>query len=259
MEKPKISVALATFNEEKNLPVCLDSVKGLAEEIVVVDGGSTDKTVAVAQKYGAKVIATTNKPIFHINKQMAIDACQGDWILQLDVDEQLTPELRREILATVVKTKFNGFWLPRKNYFLGRYLTKGGQYPDYTLRLYRQGKGKLPCQSVHEQAVVEGKVGCLTSDLLHHPFPNFLEYLNKANRYANLLANEYLKENLSVGPWGVIKYLLVRPKLTFFEIFIRHRGFIDGFSGFVFALFSAIQKMTAYIRYWEIINAKKIH
>lgn len=259
MEKPKISVALATFNEEKNLPFCLDSVKGLAEEIVVVDGGSTDKTVEIAQKHSVKVIATTNKPIFHINKQLAIDACRGDWILQLDADEQVTPELRQEILATVVKTKFNGFWLPRKNCFLGRYLTKGGQYPDYTLRLYRRGKGKLPCKSVHEQAVVEGKVGYLKNDLLHHPFPDFLEYLNKANRYANLVADEYKEQNIGTGFSSVIRYLLIIPKLTFFSLYIRHRGFTDGFPGFVFALFSAIQKITAYVRYWEIVHDKKIH
>lgn len=259
MKKPKISVALATFNEEKNLPVCLDSVKGLAEEIVVVDGGSTDKTVAIAQKHGAKVIATTNKPIFHINKQMAIDACQGDWILQFDADEQVTPELRKEIQEVIRETRYDGFWLPRKNSFLGRYLTKGGQYPDYTLRLYRQGKGRLPCKSVHEQAVVDGKVGYLKNDLLHHPFPDFLEYLNKANRYANLVAAEYKEQNIGTNFFTTIKYLLFLPKLTFFNLYIRHRGFVDGFPGFVFALFSAIQKMTAYIRYWEMVHDKKIH
>ena len=97
--KPEISVALATYNEEANIASCLEAVKGLADEIVVVDGTSTDKTLAIARKYGARVFVTTNKPIFHINKQMAIDKCRGNWILQLDADEQVSTELRDEILS----------------------------------------------------------------------------------------------------------------------------------------------------------------
>lgn len=264
----KLSVAIATFNEEKNLPACLNSVRGLADEIVIVDGGSTDKTVAIAKKYGAKVIITDNPPIFHINKQKAIDACTGEWILQLDADERVTLKLKEEIKSEIPalragrrnpKSEINGFWLPRRNYFLGRFLTKGGQYPDYTLRLYRRGKGHLPCKSVHEQATVEGKVGWLKNDLLHHPFPDFWEYLNKANRYASLLFSEYKKQNLSTDVFSFIKYVFIVPKLTFLNLYIRHRGFEDGFAGFVFAMFSAVQKIIAYVSYWEAKHAKKVH
>lgn len=258
MRKPKISVALATFNEEKNLPACLDSVKGLADEIVVVDGSSTDKTVEVAKKYGAKVTVTANPPIFHINKQKAIDACQGEWVLQLDADERVSAKLKEEILEKInSKSGFNGFWLPRKNYFLGRYLTKGGQYPDYTLRLYRRGKGRLPCKSVHEQAMVEGKVGYLKNDLLHYPYPDFFEYLNKANRYAKLFADEYESQKLKTNFLGLIKYLCFVPEKTFLKIYIRHLGFLDGLAGLIFAIYSAIVRMTAYIAYWERVKLRK--
>src|SRR5437868_11480 len=132
-----ISVVLATFNEEKNLPDCLESVKSLASEIIVVDGGSTDRTVTLAKGFDAKVIETDNPPIFHINKQKAIDKATKDWILQLDADERVTKELSDEITEVISgNQKKNGYWVPRKNWFLGRFLTKGGQYPDYTLRLY---------------------------------------------------------------------------------------------------------------------------
>lgn len=152
-----ISVVLATYNEEKNLPDCLESVKDLADEIIIVDGGSTDKTVEIAKKYKAKIISTTNPPIFHINKQKAIDVATKDWVLQLDADERITKELGKEIEEKIRDKNVNGYWMPRKNWFLGRFLRKGGQYPDYTLRLYRNGKGHLPQKSVHEQAVVDGK------------------------------------------------------------------------------------------------------
>ncbi|MBI4999395.1 glycosyltransferase family 2 protein [Candidatus Gottesmanbacteria bacterium] len=120
----KLSVVLATFNEEKNLAACLDSVKGLADEIVVVDGKSSDQTVEIAKKYGAHIIVTSNKPVFHINKQIAIDNAHEDWILQLDADERVTPELSKEIKSEIrnPKSEINGYWIPRKNWFLGRFL-----------------------------------------------------------------------------------------------------------------------------------------
>jgi glycosyltransferase involved in cell wall biosynthesis len=263
MKKVTLSVALAVFNEEKNITACLKSVRQtstvssvepLADEIVVVDGGSTDKTVLLAKKLGAKIIETDNPPIFHLNKQKAIDACQSDWILQLDADEQISEPLGQEILQKIHRKEINGYWLPRKNFFLGRFLTKGGQYPDYTLRLYRKGKGRLPCQSVHEQAVVEGRTAYLKNDLLHYPYPNFEEYLHKAIRYAQLFAAEYKKQGVGVGVGAMIKYLFLIPKLTFLKIYFRHRGFVDGFAGLVFALYSGIVRLTAYVIYWEKRN-----
>ena len=183
-----LSVVLATYNEEKNLPACLDSVKEFTDEIVIVDGTSSDNTVEIAKKYGAKIKITTNKANFHINKQMAIEMATKDWVLQLDGDEQVSLELKKEIENILENDpkEYNGYWMPRKNWFLGRFLMKGGQYPDYTLRLYRNGKGNLPQKDVHEQAVVEGKVGYLKTALLHYPYNNFAHYINKWNRYNKL-------------------------------------------------------------------------
>src|SRR3989344_3749890 len=156
MNKINLSVVLAVRNEEQNLSRCLQAVQNWPGEIVIVDGGSTDKTLEIARRFKARITVTTNPPIFHINKQKAIDMARGDWVLQLDADEVVTEKLRREIDQVVAKNPLeNGFWIPRKNFFLGKFLTKGGAYPDYTMRLYRRGKGRLPCKSVHEQAVVE--------------------------------------------------------------------------------------------------------
>lgn len=256
----KISVAIATFNEEENIKPCLEAVKDWVSEIVVVDGGSTDKTIAVAEKYGAKVTTTDNPPIFHINKQKAIDQCSGDWVLQLDADEIVTSELQDEIKKIIKQDKAKaGYYLPRRNYFLGRWMKKGGLYPDNVIRFFKKGKARLPCKSVHEQMAVDGEIGYLKNELIHNPFPSFSEYLNKANRYSSLLAEEYAKKHLKTNIFALIKYLFVVPGLTFINLYFRNLGLLDGFPGFVFALFSALQKKAGYVKYWELVYGKKIH
>ena len=252
-----VSVVLATFNEEENLPKCLDSVKNLAEEIVIVDGSSTDNTVALAKKYGAKIKITTNKPIFHVNKQMAVEMATKDWILQLDADERVTPELKEEIKKIITKSwgdpstrpakrdfaqddsaSVNGYWIPRKNWFLGRFLMKGGQYPDYTLRFYRRGKGRLPQKDVHEQAKVIGEVGYLKNPLLHYPYKDFSSYFFKWKRYTDLLASQMNKKlgkrALFIKAAYGIGYIFVKPIHWFLTTYIRHKGFMDSWPGFIF-------------------------
>jgi len=255
-----LSVVLATFNEEENLAACLGSVKDIANEIIIVDGSSTDRTVEIAKKYGAKVKITNNPPIFHINKQIAIDMATCDWILQLDADEQISPQLKSEIRDLISdsgrRLQLNGYWIPRKNWFLGRFLMKGGQYPDYTLRLYRRGKGRLPQKSVHEQAVVEGKVGYLKHPLVHYPYKNFSMYLEKWNRYTDLIASEIKRElqkkNLLVKFFNMALYLFIKPVFWFLNTYIRHKGFYDLWPGFVFSLFSALRFPVGYVKYLKM-------
>jgi glycosyltransferase involved in cell wall biosynthesis len=260
-KRATLSVVLATCNEENNLPACLDSVKDIADEIVVVDGSSTDRTVEIAKKYGAKIKITTNKPIFHINKQMAIDMATKDWILQLDADEVVSKELKDEIKQILnpesyvlhLKSDINGYWIPRKNWFLGRFLLKGGQYPDYTLRLYKKGKGRLPQKDVHEQAEVEGSVGYLKNPLLHYPYKSFSEYLRKWDRYNSLLSDQIRKEQEGKGILQkvlyALGYLFLKPVYWFLATYLRHKGFMDGWQGFVFSFFSALRFPAAYVKY----------
>ncbi len=253
MAKPTLSVVLAIFNEAANLPRCLDSVKGLADEIIVVDGQSSDNSVSIAESYGAKIIETTNKPNFHINKQLGLEAATRDWILQLDADECLSDPLKSEIKRVLASPgEFVGFWLPRKNYFLGRFLTKGGQYPDYTLRLYKRGQGRLPAHDVHEQAVVSGPTSHLQFDLLHYGTPDFSNYLLRFNRYTSLTASEFSKKHLPLNLFCAVYYLFIKSFWEFAKIYFRHKGFVDGFPGFVFALFSGLHYAVAYIKYWQI-------
>lgn len=244
-----LTVSLATFNEEKRLPECLFSIKDLADEIVVVDGQSSDKTREIAKSYGARIKVTTNKPIFHINKQMAIDMAKKDWVLQLDADERVTPELSKEIRSKISSQRrtINGYWIPRKNWFLGRFLMKGGVYPDYTLRLYRRGKGRLPQKSVHEQTVIEGDVSFLKNPLIHMADTTFGHYLMRWNRYTDLISMEIKKEK--PGLFGFFDYLFVKPIGWFLLTYFRHKGFQDSWQGFVFSFFSALRFPAGYIKH----------
>jgi len=255
--KTTISVAIATFNEADNIKPCLDAVSGWVDEIIVVDGHSTDDTVKIIKQYkNAKVILTDNKPMFHLNKQMAIDACTGNWILQLDADEVVSPDLKDEILNTIKDTKYNGFWLKRKNYFLGKFLTKGGVYPDPTIRLYRRGFGHLPCKDVHEQAEIKGPVSTLREDLLHYADPTFKRYLMRNDRYTSLLAQQLKDNQVKINLLSFINYFTLKPLYWFCLAYFRHKGFVDGFPGFVFAWYSSLRFPLAYIKLFEM-NAKK--
>jgi glycosyltransferase involved in cell wall biosynthesis len=280
----KLSVALATFNEEDNIGECLESIKDIADEIIVVDGSSTDSTVELAERYGAQVIVTDNPPIFHINKQKAIDLCQGEWILQLDADERVTAVLAEEIMQVISMSNddiqlyqeslpnrelflrhqrlverektvgekegsYAAFYIARRNYFLGKYLRYGGVYPDGVIRLIRKGKAYLPCKDVHELMVVAGKVGWLKSDLLHKDSPTFKRYLERNNRYINLMVKEFKEQQLPINFENFINYCVVKPFEWFFLTQLRHKGILDGYQGIVFSFFSALRFPRSYLRY----------
>ncbi len=248
-----LSVVLATRNESQNLAKCLDSIFHIADEIIIADEQSSDDTPKIAKKYHAKVILVPHQQNFHITKNIAIDAASKDWILQLDADEVVSPHLAAEIVSTINSSiPSNGYWINRKNWFLDRFLTKGGQYPDPTLRLYRRGSGRLPAIDVHEQAVVVGEVGHLKSDLLHYRDTSFEKYLDGFNRYSSLIATQWQDKNIAFDIFTVIKYLLIRPTTLFLNIYFRHRGYVDGRAGFIFALFSAWVPAVSYIKYWQL-------
>lgn len=258
-----LSVVLAIHNEEKNLAACLDSVQSIADEIVIVDGESTDASVHIAKKYAAHVIKTSNKLNFHINKQMAMDAAKGDIILQLDADEIVDKDLADFILQLVAQVKKGAppkevaWWIPRKNLFLGHYLTKGGQYPDAVIRLCIKGKARLPQKSVHEQMEVDGPVGTADGHLIHRSNPTFADYMRKFNTYTSFTAESLYKDGTRPGFFEGFSFLCKKPLVTFFKIYLRHRGYVDGIPGFVFALMSALHFPIAYIKIWELSEKKK--
>ncbi len=254
-----LSVVIATYNEEKNIKTCLDSISGLADEIIVVDGQSEDKTREIAKKLGAKVYQVSNKPIFHLNKQIAVDKAAKNWILQLDADEQISPELAREIKAIINKktSEFNGYYLPRKNFFLTRFLTKGGQYPDYVIRLFLNGQGKFPCQSVHEQIAINGPVGYLNHPIIHWSDRTFSRYLTRFNRYTSLDADLLYSQKIKPGVFLGFNYFVFKPIAWFLSTFFRHKGFVDRMPGFIFSLMSSLRFPIIYLKFWELYHENR--
>lgn len=278
-----LSVVLATFNEEKTLFDCLESVKNLADEIVIVDGTSKDATVDIAKQFGAKILVTQNHAIFHINKQKALELATKDWILQLDADERVSTELAEEIKKILdmsdeevqryqeslpnkqlflrhqkllekrdghIGTKtgsYAAFFVPRLNFFLGRYMKHGGVYPDGVIRLVKKRKAHFPAKSVHEQIVVDGKVGWLQNDLLHMDSPTFAKYIARWHRYTDLIAGELKKEGTK-NPITAAKYLFILPSWWFVSTYFRHKGILDSWQGFVFSFFSSLRFPMGYIK-----------
>lgn len=250
----QLSIAIAVYNEEKYLNRCLSSVADIADEIVVIDGGSKDKTVEIAKKYKAKIVETNNPPIFHINKQKALDLCTGTWILQLDADEVVTPELKKEILTVIEKNtlEYAGYYIPRKNNFWGHFMKKSGVYPDYVIRFVKNGKAKFPCKSVHEQIEIDGKVGYFTHALLHYSYETMEDYWRKARAYISLTVEDLSKKNVKKTFGNFLHYFFVYPIKTFFTLFVRSKGFADGIYGFLFSLFSSWHHPIAYWKYLRL-------
>lgn len=278
MDRPKLSVVLSTLNEEKNIARCLASVQGLADEIVVVDEHSTDRTRGIAKKYGAKVFLEPHHEIFHITKQKAIEHAGGDWILQLDADEEVSPELAEEIKTMVknpVKRKLPrlfarhqgevekrdgaigqktgeivAFFIPRRNIFVGKPLIHAGVYPDAVVRLFKKGRAYLPGKSVHEQMVVKGGVSWLFNSLLHHDSPTIAWYISRLNRYTDLHAQELRDEKVPTNLLYLFSYSTIKPLFIFLKLYLRHKGFLDGTRGFLWSAFSAMHYPIAYFKYY---------
>lgn len=281
-KRQSISVTLATYNEEANIADCLNSVLGWVDEIIVVDGYSTDSTARIAKSLGAVVLLRENKPVFHVQKNIANQAASSDWVLQLDADERVTPQMKKEILGLLEGTYFGfdtwlspfkqglnkvftffrqpkpltrpaaAYWLPRRNFFLGRYLRHAGQSPDPVIRLFQRGQAHLPAKDVHEQMVVKGVTGWLRSDLDHYATPDFSRYLLREDRYSSLTAQQLKMAGLRLTLFNTLNYLFFKPLITFCSLYIRYRGFLDGFPGFVFSLYSGLHHAFSYMKLWEL-------
>lgn len=284
----KLSVVYAARNEEGNLGESIRTIKNIANEIIVVDEESFDKTREIAENLGAKVFIELHHAIFHITKQRALNLAGGGWILQLDADERVTPELAKEIQGVINLSekeiekglqlkykstkyqlllkhqlliekrdgkigidsgKYAGFFIPRRNYFLGKFLKYGGVYPDGVIRLVKKGKAHFPCKSVHEQIVVEGKVGWLVNPLLHYDSPNIKRYLERNSEYINLMVDKMKKKKIKKNIINSIDYMFIKPIYWLMLTQIRHKGILDGWRGFVFSFFSALRFPRAYLRY----------
>lgn len=243
-----LSVVIITLNEEENIGGCLQSV-AWADEIVVVDSGSTDRTVDICRKYTDKVFVEGWKG-YGRQKNLAIERVKGGWILNVDADERVTPGLREEI-EDVLRGKrsgYDGFYIPRKNFFMGRWIKRCGWYPDYTLRLFKKGKGCFNERKVHEAVRVEGDTGYLKHPLEHYTYKGVSDYLRRMERYSSLAAEEMLKEGKKTGLFD----LLIRPGLTFLKMYLLKLGFLEGYRGLILSGLYASYTFSKYARLWEM-------
>ena len=229
-----LSVAIVALNEEERLRACLESVVW-AEELVVVDAGSSDKTVAIAREFTDRVLFRAWDG-YGAQKNFALGQCHGDWILSLDADERVSDALREEIQATLGGGRPEvGFYLPRRNLFQGRWVRHGGLYPDWQLRLFRQGRGAFVERAVHESVRVNGPTGRLGAALIHESYRSIGDAVARLNRYSDLAA----AEAALAGRGGSLVDLLIRPAWRFVSMYLLRVGFLDGWRGLVLAVLHA--------------------
>ena len=271
----KLSVVLITHNEERNLGRTLESVKPLVAdgrgEIIVVDSGSTDRTVEISETYGAKVFLEEWKG-FAAQKNSALDKASGDWIFSLDADEEVEPTLAEEIghyilgrarestqdgvpnrTIALIATTITGLWIPRKNHFLGRWIKHGGYWPDRKLRLFRRGAARFENRLVHEDVKLEGQAHELNGALLHHSYPTVSDYIEHMNRYSTLGAEMVVAK----GPVHFTAInLTLRPLATFIYNYLLRLGFLDGKPGFLLHVNHSIYVAWKYAKAWELSRAK---
>ncbi|MBV9483241.1 MAG: glycosyltransferase family 2 protein [Acidobacteria bacterium] len=278
-----LSVVIITHNEEANLARTLEAIRPLLSdgrgEIIVVDSGSSDRTLQIARAFGARVFMEEWQG-YAAQKNSAIQKAGGDWILSLDADESLDQDLVREIqnqlaeendacarqpaIATAetnrsacahekTKTGPAGFWIRRRNYFLGRWIRHGGFWPDRKLRLFRRGSGRFEDRPVHEDIKLNGPAANLEGTLLHHSYPSLSDYLDHMNRYSSLGAEMAFKEGRrGFNPLNI----LLRPLATFIYNYFFRLGFLDGREGLLLHLYHAVYVSWKYAKVWELTGQK---
>jgi len=202
MDKYPLSVIIITQDEQDNIHDCLESVKW-AQEIVVVDSGSADETENICREYTDRFY-TKDWPGFGVQKQRALELTNCDWVLSLDADERVTPELQIEIIAAIeVDSEVYGYMIPRLSHYLGKGIRHAGWYPDYTLRLVKKDKSHFSNDIVHEKLIVDGKVGRLNNHFMHFPYKDIAHHLQKINQYSSLSAQKMLESGKTVS-WSMV-------------------------------------------------------
>ncbi|MFW5890843.1 MAG: glycosyltransferase family 2 protein [bacterium] len=237
-----IGVLVITYNEEEMLEDCLESVKW-ADEIVVIDSDSNDRTREIAREYTDKVYIR-DFDNFSNQRNFGLDKLKSNWILVLDADEQVTSELESEIKRVTASGNYALYQIPRKNFFLGKWIKYAGWYPDYTDRLFRNNQRIKYTGDVHESPSFAGKKGRLEQPMIHHTYKDISSYMEKVNHYTTLSAEESKKD-------PSLFYVLMRSFFEFFNFLILKKAFLHGKEGLVLTSVSTISKFLKYIKIWE--------
>lgn len=248
-----LSVVVLTKNEEKNIERCLESIAGWANEIIVVDDESTDKTVDIAARYTDRIIIK-KMDIEGRHRNLAYAQAKNLWVLSLDADEVVTEELKKEIKDVLTHhTQYNGFTIPRRN-FIGDYWVKyGGWYPSPQLKLFRKDKFRFEEAEIHGRAFMDDPCGHLKSDIIHYTYRDFEDFLKKLNSQTTLEALKWFKQK---KPMRLSRFLW-RALDRFVRTYIGRRGYKDGFIGFVIAFYAALYQIISYLKYQELVLVRK--
>jgi glycosyltransferase involved in cell wall biosynthesis len=248
----RLSVIVITKDEEAAIARALDSV-AWADEIVVVDSGSGDRTVEIARGWGAKVVVTPDWPGFGPQKNRALGLATGDWVLSLDADEWVTPASAEEIKATIGAGSGIGdaaYRLPRRSSFCGRFMHHSGWWPDYVVRLFRRGSARFSDDSVHERVIVNGGLGTLREPIMHETFVDLDDLIEKMNRYSTLTAQQLDQAGKTAG----LVEAIGRGLWAFVRTYVFRAGFLDGREGFMLALATA---EGTYYRYAKLMQLSR--
>jgi len=242
----KVSVTIIALNEEANIRQCLESVRW-ADEIIVSDSGSADKTVSICREYGARVYEDAWLG-YGKQKNLCAGRAENAWILNVDADERITPELKDEMQRAVEDGAKAGWFVARKNYFGARWIKHCGWYPDYNLRLYRKDKGSFNEPGVHEAVTVDGPTGRLKNPLVHRTYRDITDYFARMQRYSTLAAEELKSKGKRAGVAGI----LLRPCFTFLKMYVLKLGFLDGATGLTLSMLYACYTFAKYAKLREM-------
>jgi len=248
--KNKITAVIIAKNEEARIVSCLESIRW-CDEIVVVDDMSVDETAHIARKYGAKVVAHPSNGDHDAQRNIGIDNASSDWILQMDADERVSPELRKDIEKVLFGNgRFSAYKLVRKNYFLGRFMGHGG-WPERHVRLFKRGRARYIGHSVHETLKVDGNIGNLKSHLEHYAFSSISQYISRQLYYAGIEAKVMYQDRGRIDLDEINYQLRRKPLKLFFKIYIKRMGFRDGMHGFILSILNAWRHYIIWAIYWE--------
>lgn len=250
----KISSIIIAKNEAHNIARCIESQLGIIDEIiVVVDSNSTDNTFQLASSYKDVKCEIAEWKGYSGSKKYAVSKTSNDWILWIDADEELTKELKSELLEfKISEPKHNAYNIARRAFFLGKWIKHSDWYPSYVARLFNKKYSDFNEKNVHENLTVNGTIGTLKNDLNHYTDPTLDHYFVKFNSYTSLAASELNKS----GKKSSLLDILIRPPFLFIKMYIFKRGFLDGLHGFILAVLSSAYVFTKYVKLWELNNKK---
>jgi len=248
---PTLSVILITRNEEANLADCLASLEGIAQQIVVVDTNSSDRTLDIAKSYGAVIAQPQDWPGFGPQKNRALDLATGEWVLSLDADERLTPALKSEIVTAIHHSAHvDCFAIPRLSWYCGRFIRHSGWNPDYVDRLFKRGSARFSDDLVHERLIPSGQVAKLENPMLHYSFMDYSQVLQKIDRYSTASAEQAFAQGKTSTPLKAV----LHGVWSFFRTYFLQAGFLDGPQGFTLAMSNAQGTYYRYIKLWHLIR-----